>query len=407
MICQSAFKKGLGVMALLIFSAVFARAEIVYGIAAASSSGTAAATQLWVFDSTNPAGAVLVGNFTGLVATHSVRSIDFRPSNGVLYAVSSPATGNTAAIYTVNRFTAALTQVGPTFTLGAGGSINNDRRLEIEWDPTSDTAKILSAAPGLDDAGSGQVGRSNNFRFNPATNTLTENTKMAYADSNAGFPFSNVVASAYSNNVTTATTTTLFVFDWGAFDTLARLGGANGPPNPDTGQLFGIFTPASPATAGSGVGMDISGNTGIMYVTHDSAATAGADMRFFTKNPATGAETQIGIFPTDVYIADISVSNIPTAAGVTVSGRLSVPGSRAGLVNAMVLLTDSHGVTRTVNSGKGGIFVFEDVEVGQSYTLTVKSRLYNFDPQVVTVNDSISDIFMVGSPIRRPEEETR
>ena len=400
--CQSFFKKGLCIAALLICGVVATQAEVLYGIRAASSSGTAGANALWIFVSNNPGGAVQVGTFTGVVGGHSMRSIDFRPSNGVLYGISTTNNGNTAQIYTINLTTAALTAVGSPFALGASTTINNNPRVEIEWDPVTDTAKILTGASGLDDAASGQIGRTNNFRFTPGPNTVATNTNMAYADSNVGFPFSSVVASAFSNNTVGAANTTLYVFDWGAFDTFGTLGGVNGTPSPDAGGLFGIFTPAGPFTTGSGIGMDISGPTGICYLVHDF--DAGAEMRFSTLNPATGARTDLGAFPFDVFISDISVSPVFTAAGVTLGGRvLTGTNSRGGLKNATVLLTDSNGVTRSTTSLKGGGFVFEDVEPGQTYVLAVKSKLYTFDPVVLTVNDSISDITLRGTPSRRVE----
>ncbi len=76
---------------------------------------------------------------------------------------------------------------------------------------------------------------------------------------------------------------------------------------------------------------------------------------------------------------------------MSVAGRVSV-GNGAGLTNAFVNLTDQNGITRTVRTSSFGYFRFDDVEVGQTYTVTIRSRRYFFSPQVVTVNDEIEDL---------------
>ena len=87
----------------------------------------------------------------------------------------------------------------------------------------------------------------------------------------------------------------------------------------------------------------------------------------------------------------LAQSLAPTAASVSVSGRVSV-GKGAGLSNAFVTLTGSDGVTRTAKTTSFGYYSFDDVEVGQSYTMTVMSRRYYFTPQIVTVNEEMGNL---------------
>jgi len=80
----------------------------------------------------------------------------------------------------------------------------------------------------------------------------------------------------------------------------------------------------------------------------------------------------------------------PTAAGVTVSGRILTP-QGYGLRNAIVTITDSTGTIRTARTGSFGYYSFDEVEVGGTYVVSVGSKRFAFTPRILTVNDSVSD----------------
>ena len=81
----------------------------------------------------------------------------------------------------------------------------------------------------------------------------------------------------------------------------------------------------------------------------------------------------------------------PTAASVSIGGRvLTMNGG--GLMNAIVTLTDSNGVSQTVLTKKLGSFRFDDVPVGAIYIITVGSRHYTFQPQVVSVTENTTGL---------------
>ena len=94
----------------------------------------------------------------------------------------------------------------------------------------------------------------------------------------------------------------------------------------------------------------------------------------------------------DIYVTRRSG---PTAAGVTVSGRVVTPDGR-GLKNARVTIVDSEGVARTATTSSFGYYSFEDVEVGQSYVIGVSSRRYRFASRLVNVSDPLADVDFVG-----------
>jgi len=81
----------------------------------------------------------------------------------------------------------------------------------------------------------------------------------------------------------------------------------------------------------------------------------------------------------------------PTAAMVSISGRVhTVDG--AGLRNAVVTLVDASGVTRNARTSSFGYYRFDDIEAGQTVILNVRSKLYQFAPQVVSVTDNIAGL---------------
>ena len=89
----------------------YVRVALVIGISVASLSPLQAETifgvtttgSLRFFDSLSPGNQTTIGNVSGLIAGHTLRGIDFRPSTGELYGISTdgPA-GATVQIYTIN-----------------------------------------------------------------------------------------------------------------------------------------------------------------------------------------------------------------------------------------------------------------------------------------------------------------
>jgi glucose/arabinose dehydrogenase len=84
-----------------------------------------------------------------------------------------------------------------------------------------------------------------------------------------------------------------------------------------------------------------------------------------------------------------------TLAQVSVSGRVSTP-SGQGLRNAIVILTDAQGVRRTATTSSFGIYQFDDVATGQTYTLSVSSKRYRFTPRIENISNQVSNIDFVG-----------
>jgi hypothetical protein len=81
----------------------------------------------------------------------------------------------------------------------------------------------------------------------------------------------------------------------------------------------------------------------------------------------------------------------PTAAGVTVAGRVTDESGR-GLRGAIVSLTSSDGISRTIRTSSMGYFSFDDVTAGQTYVANVTAAGREFDSRPIHVGASISNL---------------
>lgn len=286
-------------LAVLALAAVGARAELIWGITSTS--------QLVSFDSSNPNAYTLGPALTGVATGHTVRAIDFRASNGQLYAISNNAS-TLGQLYTVNLTTGALTTVGSTF-----GLATTSTRISMDFNPVVDAIRVVS-------------GPGNNLRINADTGAiLGPDTNLAYV---AGDPNAAVTAQigdiAYTNNVVGASSTTLFGYDF-SIDNLVTVGTANGAVSPNTGQLNTVGGSGGPVAFDLGIGFDISGSTGIGYLSMDEDASATSAEEFYSVNLSTGALTllanEIGVGGQGgLNLLDISVVAAPVPEPATMVG---------------------------------------------------------------------------------------
>jgi hypothetical protein len=84
----------------------------------------------------------------------------------------------------------------------------------------------------------------------------------------------------------------------------------------------------------------------------------------------------------------------PTAAGVTISGRI-VSKQGVGISNARLHLQTQSGQMYVSRSAAFGYYMFEEIEAGQTVFISVEHKLYTFSGQTVMVVDSISDLDFV------------
>jgi len=138
----------------------------------------------------------------------------------------------------------------------------------------------------------------------------------------------------------------------------------------------------------------------VFNLTNTFLFAANGNSRNITKwnfNSATGVLTAQVVQPANTagaagLLTGIAYINTtaPTAANVSVSGRVFV--GKSGLTNAIVTLTDSNGQTRTARTTSFGYYHFDDITAGQTIVLTVTSKRYQFAPQVVNVQENLTDL---------------
>jgi hypothetical protein len=249
-------------------------AQSVYAV---TSSNT-----LLQFNSTSPGTIRTQQAITGLQAGEVIQGIDFRPANGQLYAL-----GSTSRLYTINTQSGAASLVGtqpfsPTLNGSAFG---------FDFNPVPDRIRVVSDA-------------DQNLRLNPNNGVLAgSDSTLAYSstDLNVG-QNPNVVAAAYTNNISGTTSTTLYVLD-SNLDILAQQGGPGGTPSPNAGQLATVG--ALGQDVSDLVGFDIT-PLGTAYVA--TTAPGGSSSSFGTIDLATGRITPIGVIGGGATIRDIAVT---------------------------------------------------------------------------------------------------
>jgi hypothetical protein len=116
-------------------------------------------------------------------------------------------------------------------------------------------------------------------------------------------------------------------------------------------------------------------------------------MRWHEADDVSLTATNPGWFVDSVTIVNAGVAGscVATASGVTVSGRVMATAEQ-GLVNARIAIADENGVTRSVVTGRGGVFRFDDVSAGHTYILSVSAKRFHYSPRVLQVVDNVANV---------------
>jgi hypothetical protein len=227
--------------------------------------------QLIRFDSSNPGAAIQI-TVTGLAQTEKLTTIDFRPANQKLYAISDL----NSSLYTIDISTGAATFIG------SAGFSPVATRFGIDFNPMSDQIRFVS------DSG-------NNIRINPDTGAV------AAFDSGINGATNSLDEIAYTNNFAGTTSTSLYGID-SATDSLYQITDANNGTTVLTGPL-GV-------AADSRVGFDVSYDDGNAY----ASLTVSGVSKLYTINLTTGAATAIGTIGAGTPLIGLSsetLNNVP------------------------------------------------------------------------------------------------
>jgi hypothetical protein len=113
----------------------------------------------------------------------------------------------------------------------------------------------------------------------------------------------------------------------------------------------------------------------------------------------TGTPTQAGTFNFQINVnnnvnsalVNYSLTVVNNQASVSVGGRVTTAAGE-GVPNVLVIITDSTGNSRMTRTGSFGYFRFDEVATGQTYTVSVASKQYQFQPQMINVTDNVTNL---------------
>ena len=87
----------------------------------------------------------------------------------------------------------------------------------------------------------------------------------------------------------------------------------------------------------------------------------------------------------------------PTAASVSVGGRVSEAKGNP-ISRAWVSITNTNGETHSAMTNSFGYYRFNEVPVGQTYVISVRHKIYQFNSQVLTIFEEIRDADFTAEP---------
>jgi hypothetical protein len=87
-----------------------------------------------------------------------------------------------------------------------------------------------------------------------------------------------------------------------------------------------------------------------------------------------------------------------SSASVGIGGRLLTAFGQP-VSNTRVTLTDMNGLSRSALSSSMGYYRFDDVQVGQTYIVAVKTRRFRFQPMAVSVTDDLTELDLIADPL--------
>ncbi len=236
-----------------------------------------------------------------------------------------------------------------------------------------------------------------------------------------------------------------FIDDWqiqlapyveaAAVDTAALEGSSGGSHTPADGTRPALRISGTVGAGGAMITVNVTGGTGVAGVdysltepfafgnttnsvmisipagTYDGVNTGVFNLPFSTDGdsviePNKTVEFEVGSVSGNAVLASLSScgqapitqfthtiidDDMPSSSGITVTGRV-LERSGMGISQAKVMLTDSEGNVRNVNTNGFGYFQFESLKAGDTVIISVSSRRHTFaDATRVIMADGIID----------------
>jgi hypothetical protein len=321
-------------------------------------------------------------------------------NTGTLTAADSTISGNQAinggGIYNTNNLTVSRSTISGNIINGSGGGIYNAGTLNLSNSTISgnqsnglgggilneinSTANLSSSTVAFNSTtfrGGGVYNNSNGTVFNVQNTIIAQNTATNRSPDGEG----DFVSKGFNLIGNVGTNVLLVGFTNG---TNGDIVGTN--VSPIDPQLIPLADNGGPtqtlALQSTSPAID-KGNSGFGIVTDQRGNARFIDATIAANIPG-GNNSDIGAYE----------FSAPSAASVSVSGRV-LTAEKRGLRNASVILIDSDGNFRTINTGSFGYFRFKDVEIGETYVLLVRSKNFRFTPQIITVADEVTNLNLI------------
>jgi uncharacterized repeat protein (TIGR01451 family) len=204
-------------------------------------------------------------------------------------------------------------------------------------------------------------------------------------------------ATGQINNVATASATT---------GDLAA--GNNSATAPVTIGTVCSFAAGCPADITATADTTCNGNPGKMVTFSTPTTVAGASCGTITSSPGPSPVCfPVGSTPVTFtdgntavcqFIVTINPPGGPTAAKVSVSGRILTSAGGQGIARARVTMAGPNGTRQTAITNAFGYYLFDNVESGESYVVSVDAKRYQFTPQFLKVMDTLSEVDFYPQP---------
>jgi Domain of unknown function (DUF4394)/Carboxypeptidase regulatory-like domain len=222
------------------------------------------------FDASAPQTLITDVELTGLADGEFLTGIDFRPSEGALYAVVTSGFPSVSRAVKVNVNTGAVTRVNPTNTVQT--LIDQFHGFDIN---------------SIDDQVRYVGNNGANRRINPGTGTLIGNdSSLRYAVGDVSFGATPRVVHVANSTSQSGTFTTIGVDSMA--NTLVRIGGVNGVPSTNGGELTTIGSLGIDPTNFGGMDIQPGSATALASLNINSTPT------LVSIDLATGSATIIG-----------------------------------------------------------------------------------------------------------------
>jgi len=242
------------------------------------------------FDSDNPRLLRTYMPVTGMVSGQMIAGLDFRPSDGKLYAMGYDYLSGQYQLYTINTATGVATAVNSTAAAINLGMSNN---VAFDFDPVADKVRVISRETGL------------NYRINPTSGAIEmTDTAVVYgtSDINAG-KTPHIGAIAYTNSYNHATVTELYALD-DSLGSMVKLGSPNGGMLSTTAASL-VMVNASDMSSDIDFFYDSTSKNNVGYIAVNSMTSL--NDKLYTVNTNSSSMSLVSDIGLGVSMSDIAV----------------------------------------------------------------------------------------------------